>query len=148
MKRPSPAAGDERASSGSAETAAPARNFTLSAEQQVRAAAGGPPAYIRRKRAIEDLRESILCVLIEHCADARSRGADAAAVAGARAPARDVERLRELVAKHNRWYPIEANLPVHPRTGELIERTGEPWRPMDAPTLEELVREAVGCKVR
>ena len=69
MKRPSPAAGDERASSGSAETAAPARNFTLSAEQQVRAAAGGPPAYIRRKRAIEDLRESILRVLIEHCAD-------------------------------------------------------------------------------
>src|SRR5579871_5084676 len=91
VKRPSSPAGDERASSGSAETAAPARNFTLSAEQQVRAAAAGPPAYIRRKRAIEDLRESILRALIEHCADATSRGADAAAYAGARAPARDVE---------------------------------------------------------
>jgi hypothetical protein len=121
VKPPSPPAGD------SAETAAPARNFTVPVEQRLRAATGGLPAYIRRKRAIEDLREAILRGLAEDCASATSRG--------------EIERLRELVTRHNRWYPIEANLPMHPRTGELLERTGEPWRPMDLPTLEELLRE-------
>jgi hypothetical protein len=137
VKPPSPPAGD------SAETAAPARNFTVPVEQRLRAAAGGLPAYIRRKRAIEDLRETILRELAEHCASAMSCGADAVLHARAKAPVREIERLRELVARHNRWYPIEANLPIHPKTGELRERTGEPWRPMDVPTLEELVREAI-----
>jgi hypothetical protein len=139
VKPPSPLAGDR------AETAAPARNFTVPIEQRLRAAAGGLPACIRRKRAIEDLREAIVRELAEHCAIAMSRGADAVLYARAKAPAREIERLRELVARHNRWYPIEANLPVHLRTGELLERTGEPWRPMDVPTLEELIREASGA---
>jgi hypothetical protein len=130
---------------GRAETAAPARNFTVSFEQQLRAAAGGLPAYIRRKRAIEDLRETIVRGLAEPCASARSSGANAVLYARTKAPAREVERLRELVARHNRWYPIEANLPIDPRTGELLERTGEPWRPMDVPTLEDLLREASGA---
>jgi hypothetical protein len=134
VKRPTPTAG-----AAPAETAAPARNFALPVEQRLRAAAGGPPAYIRRKRAIEDLRESILRGLAENFAAAMSSGADAAAYARAQAPAREVQRLCELVAQHNRWYPIEANLPMHPRTGELLERTGEPWRPMDGPTLDELI---------
>jgi hypothetical protein len=137
VKPPSPHAGDAGAASSrraGAETAAPARNFTVSFEQRLRAATGGPPAYLRRKRAIEDLRESIVRGLAEHCASTTYSG--------------EIERLCELVARHNRWYPIEANLPVHPRTGELLERTGEPWRPMDVPTLEELVREAAGGAVR
>jgi hypothetical protein len=37
-----------------------------------------------------------------------------------KAPVREIERLRELVARHNRWYPIEANLPIHPRTGAFV----------------------------
>jgi hypothetical protein len=137
VKPPPPPAGD------SAETAAPARNFTVSVEQRLRAATGGLPAYIRRKRAIEDLRETILRELAEHCASAMSRGAEPVVYARTKAPVGEIERLRELVARHNRWYPIEANLPIHPRTGELRERTGEPWRPLDLPTLEELIREAV-----
>jgi hypothetical protein len=148
VKPPSPSAGAAPSASGTAETAAPARNFTVPVEQRLRVAAGGLPAYIRRKRAIEDLRESILRELAEHCAVATSRGMDPALHARTKAPARDIERLCDLVARHNRWYPIEANLPIHPRTGELVERTGEPWRPMHAPTLEELVREAVGGSVR
>jgi hypothetical protein len=151
VKPPTPQAGDAGAASGRharAETAAPARNFTVSFEQRLRAATGGPPAYLRRKRSIEDLRESIVRGLAEHCAHATSNGADAALYARTKAPAREIERLCELVARHNRWYPIEANLPVHPRTGELLERTGEPWRPMDVPTLEELIREAASRALR
>jgi hypothetical protein len=134
VKRPSPSAG-----AAPAETAAPARNFALPVEQRLRAAVGGPPAYIRRKRAIEDLRQGIVRELAGHCAAAMSCGADAALHARAQVPARKLERLRELVEQHNRWYPIEADLPMHPRTGQLLERTGEPWRPMDNPTLDGLV---------
>jgi hypothetical protein len=148
VKPPSAPVGDGDAASGSPETAAPARNFTVPIEQRLRAATGGLPAYIRRKRAIEDLRESIVRGLAEQCAVAMSRGENAALHARVKAPVREIERLGELVARHNGWYPIEANLPVHPRTGELVERTGEPWRPVVTPTLEELVREAVSGKVR
>ncbi len=49
------------------ETAAPAHNFTIATEERVRAIANGPPAYVRRKRAIEDLEEGLLRVLVEHC---------------------------------------------------------------------------------
>jgi hypothetical protein len=83
--------------------------------------------------------------LREHYAVAMARGADAAEYARAHAPAGDVERLRELVARHNRWYPIEANLPTHPRNGELLERTGQPWRPMEVPTLGHLIACARRC---
>jgi hypothetical protein len=63
--------------------------------------------------------------------------------ARAAAPRHALLRLDDLIARHNRWYPIEANLPMQPRTGELIDRTGEPWRPMRAPTLEELLARAL-----
>jgi hypothetical protein len=121
------------------ETAAPARNFTISVEQQVRAAAGGAPAYIRRRRAIEDLDASVARTVAERCAEATALGVDARVYVRERAPAKALERLAGLIERHNRWYPIEANLPMHPRTGELVERTGDPWRPMRVPTLDEFL---------
>jgi hypothetical protein len=125
------------------ETAAPARNFSISTEQRVSAIVGGPPAYVRRKRAIEDLERTVVRILAERCAEASARGIDRREHARDRAPTRAVERLRDLVARHNRWYPIEANLPMHPRTGEILDRTGEPWRPMRMPTLDDLLARAL-----
>jgi len=121
------------------ETLDPARNFTLTTEERVRAVAAGPPAYVRRRRAIEDLEEGIVRVLVERCREATAEGLDVREHARANAPMRALERLNDLVARHNRYYPIEANLPVHPRTGELVERTGEPWRPMDPRSIEALI---------
>ncbi len=106
------------------QTAAPQRNFTLPTEERVRALVGGPPAFVRRLRAIEDLEERIVQALIDD--------------AGA-AVTRDLERLDELVRRHNRYYPVEAELAMHPRTGEMLDRTGKPWRPMQPRTLRELV---------
>jgi hypothetical protein len=126
-----------------AETAAPARNFTVSTEDRVRAIVGGPPAYMRRKRAIEDLERTIVRLLAERCLEAAERGIDAPAYARANAPAQAVERLTDLVARHNRWYPIEANLPMHPRTGQILDRTGEAWRPMPAPSIDDLIESAM-----
>jgi len=128
------------------ETAVPARNFTLTTEDRVRAAAAGPPAYMRRLRNIEDLEEGIVRVLAELCEEARAEGqpGDAqAAHARAAAPKHAMKRLDDLITRHNRWYPIEANLPMQPRSGELIDRTGEPWRPMRAPSLDELLARAL-----
>jgi hypothetical protein len=128
---------------GPADTGAPARNFTLTTEVRVRAIANGPPAYARRKRAIEDLQEGIVRILCERCAEGVAQGTDPEAHARACAPVRALERLNDLVARHNRWYPIEANLPSHPRTGELLDRNREPWRPLLAITLDELLARAL-----
>jgi hypothetical protein len=128
------------------ETLDPARNFTLTTEDRVRAVAAGPPAYMRRRRAIEDLEEGIVRVLVSHCETAVAQGAgpeDLAAHAQSNAPLRALERLNDLIERHNRYYPIEANLPLHPRTGELMDRSGEPWRPMKRRSIEELVQLAL-----
>jgi hypothetical protein len=125
------------------ETAAPARNFSLTTEDSVRAAAAGPPAYMRRLRNIEDLVEGIVRVLVELCEEARASGEPEEAYVRQAAPRAALRKLDDLIARHNRWYPIEANLPMQPRTGELIDRTGAPWRPMHAPTLDDLLARAL-----
>jgi hypothetical protein len=128
------------------ETLSPARNFTLRTEDRVRAVAAGPPAFVRRLRAIEDLEEGIVRVLVERCRHALGAGtapAELAAHAQASAPMRAFDRLNDLVERHNRYYPIEANLPIQPRTGELMDRSGEPWRPMPRRSLDELVARAL-----
>jgi hypothetical protein len=113
------------------DTAAPARNFSLSIEDRIRAFAQGPLAYMRRLRTIEDLRER----LVRRFAAA---GDDAWTVDEMAA---DLARLNELIERHNRYYPIEANLPVDPRTGRLLER-GVPWRPLARVTFEDLAAAA------
>src|SRR5205814_783616 len=85
----------------------------------------GVPGHIRRRRRIEDLQSRLL-------------GAIAAAdapVAAAASPevTADLALLNDLIARHNRYYPIEANLPIDVRTRRLIDR-GAPWRP-PRPTL-------------
>jgi hypothetical protein len=140
------------------ETLAPQRNFTLTTEDRVRAVAAGPPAFIRRLRAMEDLEEGIVRVLVERCEEAlalqreltpESRAEPAGTLAALAAHAREgapvhaLERLNDLVDRHNRYYPVEANLAMHPRSGALIDRTGQPWEPMAPRTLEELITRAI-----
>jgi hypothetical protein len=101
---------------------------------------------MRRLRAIEDLEESLVSSLVDLCLEAWAAGEEERAYVGPRAarqltPA--LERLAELVDKHNRYYPIEANLGVSPRTGELVGKDGEPWRPLAAPSLDDLISRAL-----
>ncbi len=124
------------------ETLDPVRNFTLTTEERIRAVAAGPPAYMRRLRAIEDLEQGIVRVLAGLCEEARAAGLDEEAHARQAAPVHALARLDDLIARHNRWYPIEANLGMQPRTGELVDRTGAPWRPMRSRTLDELLARA------
>ncbi len=101
------------------------RNFTITTEERIRAIGLGAPPWARRLKRIEEL--SALVVKM--------------ATLGRRveAEARFVEVLK-LVDDHNRYYPIEANLPFDPITSRLIDH-GEPWKPLKKPTLEGLLAE-------
>jgi hypothetical protein len=130
---------DKRERAAADETLAPARNFTVTTEQRVRALAG-PPAYVRRRRDIEDFeRDAIDALRVAHGA-AEGTAPRARALRKAEVL---VARSNELIARHNRYYPSEANLPIHPRTGALLER-GVPWTPMPPMSLDELSKRAHG----
>ncbi|HEX8792816.1 MAG TPA: hypothetical protein VF765_17845 [Polyangiaceae bacterium] len=108
------------------ETAAPERNFTIATEERVRALVAGPPAFVRRLRVIEDLEAAIVRLL--------------ASGQHERQAAWLLERLNDLVSRHNRYYPVEANLAIDTRSGELVDRDGKRWKPMQARSLEDLRR--------
>ena len=107
------------------DTASPARNFTLTVGDRLRAMAQGPPAYMRRRRRIEDLEDRLVRLL--------------AAAVDPSSPdvVNTLAAVNDLIDRHNRYYPIEANLPIDPRTGKLLDR-GAPWRPLPFVTLEAL----------
>ncbi len=110
----------------SSDSSSPPRNFTITTAERVHAMAIGAPAWSRRLKRIEDLS----AILVAHARAGRRDEAEA----------RLVEILK-LVDAHNRYYPMEANLPFDPITSRLIDR-GEPWRPMPRPTIESLVAAA------
>lgn len=133
---------EEKAHEPSAvETFAPARNFTIPLAARVRAAAG-PPAYSVRRRRIEDLEAEMIAAMREALAGAE----DVASVRGALERHRGIERhlrqIEALVVAHNRYYPIEANLPIDPSSGALLER-GRRWEPLAAPSFEVLFARAL-----
>jgi hypothetical protein len=116
-----------------ADTLAPATNFKLSVEERLNAYVQGVPGHIRRRRQIEDVEARLLATLAE-------AEAPAAIVASAEIAA-ELARLNDLIARHNRYYPIEANLAIELRTGRLLER-GAPWRPLPAITASDLLARA------
>jgi hypothetical protein len=103
-------------------SADPARNFTLTMDQRVRAITIGVPAWAERKRTIEDTEERLVGKLLALHDKLAERGRSASEIERelARAAADfDLSRLNGLVAKHNRWYPVEANLPMN-RDGDYL----------------------------
>jgi hypothetical protein len=99
------------------------------------AAAGGPFSYMRRLRRIEDeigrhereLAEEWLALAAEAPRDFADRWRRAVA-------AHDFGGVNELIEKHNRHYPVEANLPMDPRSGDYALVRGRSYRlePLDA----------------
>jgi hypothetical protein len=109
-----------------------ARNFSLSLAERVRAQEG-LPAHIRRKREIEDRWEAALARLRAR----RHAGATEAQLR--RLAARiDLDRLNDLIDKHNRYYPIEANLPIDPRSGGSLEN-GRAFEKLPRVTVDRLL---------
>jgi hypothetical protein len=112
------------------DTASPPRNFTLTLEQRLQAYAQGPPGYMRRRRRIEDLEARLIQKL-----EGPHSFVD---VASSAEFVDELAALNDLIEKHNRYYPIEANLPIDVRTGRLMDR-GAPWRPLPFLTAADLL---------
>jgi len=111
-------------------SADPSRNFTLTVDERIRALTIGVPAWAARKRKIEDDEQRFVAELVElHDAlVARKKTVgdiDRALLAAA--AALNLAKLNELVSSHNRYYPIEANLPMDRRGNYLAY--GRVWRP-------------------
>ena len=119
------------------DTVAPPRNFTLSIEERLRAYAQGAPGYIRRRRRIEDLEARLIGKFA--AAEVPVAAAAAAEVVA------EIALLNDLIGKHNRYYPIEANLPIDVRSGRLMDR-GAPWRPLPSVTAAELIARAAATR--
>jgi hypothetical protein len=112
-----------------ADTAAPAHNFTITSEARIAALISGPPPFAVRQRRIEEIEEEVIAAL-RACERACSSSIPIAV-------ARRIEEANALIRDHNRFYPVERNLPIDPATGGLLEM-GEPWRPRLALTIDGL----------
>jgi len=107
------------------------RNF-LPLPDTYLAATRGPLAYMLRLREIEQrtaAHEERLAdawrVLVEDCGD------DGVAFArdwGATATAWSFFDVNDLIERHNRWYPIEARLPMDPKTGDYALVNGRSYQ--------------------
>jgi hypothetical protein len=105
------------------------RNFTADPGSYL-ASLGGPLPYMTRLREIAARVERHERELAERH---RELGGDAA---GWRRHAErvDFSEVNELIDTHNRWYPVEARLPMDPRTGDYALVNGERYsrRRLDA----------------
>jgi hypothetical protein len=106
------------------------RNFRPDADATIRALSG-PPLWMRRLRAIEeelqqselDLREA-WHALAEEAADASEfarRWEETAA-------GWSFAQVNELIDRHNRNFPVEARLPMDPKTRDFVKINGKPYR--------------------
>lgn len=111
-------------------------------------------AYMRRLRAIEDDEARHLRNLGEAWHALADEEHDDAAFALAwreLAAAWDFRRINELIAKHNAYYPVEARVPMSPRTGGYArswqrgDYTAE-WILERFPAVRALALEASGSK--
>jgi hypothetical protein len=99
------------------------RNFRAEPDNYL-ASLGGPLPYMRRLRQIEEETEqheaALAAAYAEHAGDPDG---------WRRVAARwDFTDVNELIEKHNRWYPIEARLPMDPRTRDYVKVGGRPYR--------------------
>jgi hypothetical protein len=105
------------------------RNFRAEADNYL-ASLGGPLPYMRRLRLIETETEAQL----ERLAAAYAEHADDPTGWRRVAGRWDFGAVNDLIERHNRWYPIEARLPMDPKTRDFVQVGGRPyWRePLDA----------------
>jgi hypothetical protein len=112
-------------------------NFRPRADSYL-AASRGPLAYMLRLHDIEARAAGHEAELVERWrALAEECDLDAerfAAAWRAAAAAVGFDEINDLVERHNRWYPIEARLPMDPRTGDFVLVNGRDYRlrPLDA----------------
>jgi hypothetical protein len=93
------------------------------------ASLGGPLPFMRRLRQIDDAIDALTTRLAEAYA-----GRTDAASWRRLAERWDFGEVNDLIERHNRWYPVEARLPMDPRTRDYVKIGGRSYRrePLDA----------------
>ncbi|MBX3217593.1 MAG: hypothetical protein KF850_36515 [Labilithrix sp.] len=137
------------ASPSALSSADPIRNFSLSVDERIRALTVGVPAWAARKRKIEDDEERFVAELVALRETLRAKALDAEAIDRALAGAAerfDLTKINELVRLHNRYYPVEANLPMDRLTGGYLVY-GRAWSPEEPYTPARLVAAARGAVI-
>ncbi|HEY8107226.1 MAG TPA: hypothetical protein VIC70_00870 [Gaiellaceae bacterium] len=112
------------------------RNFRPGADSAIRAL-GGPTAWMRRLRTIENELERHETELDERWREVAAEAPDADAFARAwQETARrwSFAQVNELIERHNRNFPAEARLPMDPRTRDFVKINGRSYirEPLDA----------------
>jgi hypothetical protein len=112
------------------------RNFRPSADQYL-AATRGPRPYMLRLREIETQTARLVERLTERRRELVDECGDDPRTFARRW--REVvsqvsfDEINDLIDRHNRWYPVESNLPMDPRTGDYALVRGRDYRltPLD-----------------
>ena len=105
------------------------RNFRPDAESAVRAL-GGPTAWMRRLRAIEDgidQHDRQLSEAWRTLAEELEDPAGFAAAWSELAGNWSFVEVNDLIERHNRNFPTEARLPMDPRTRDFVRLNGRPY---------------------
>jgi hypothetical protein len=105
------------------------RNFRPDADSLLRAL-GGPTAWMRRLRAIEDQlaeHERRLGEQWHALAAETDDPAEFAQLWRETAQRWSFAEVNELVARHNRNFPVEARLPMDPRTRDFVKINGQSY---------------------
>jgi hypothetical protein len=112
------------------------RNFRPDAESAVRAL-GGPLAWMRRLRAIEDgldQHERQLNAAYANLAQQVEDPAEFARLWRETAERWDFSEVNHFIERHNRYFPMEARLPMDPHTRDFVRVNGRRYErePLDA----------------
>lgn len=125
------------------------RNFTPDPAGYL-VSSGGPLPYMQRLKTIDELTQAHLRRLEEAWLALREECPGPAAFARRwreRVARWSFDEVNDLIARHNRWYPIESRLPMDPRTGDFVRVGGRSYRrrPLDAAwALERFPAEPTG----
>ena len=125
------------------------RHFRQEADSYI-ASMGGPLPYMVRLRTIHDEIEEherrLAAAWAEVAAECAGDAEEFARRWRRRAGRWSFAGLNELIERHNRWFPIEARLPMDPRTGDYALVGGKPYRrrPLDAAWILERVPPVLG----
>jgi len=107
------------------------RNFRPAVERYV-ASLGGPLPYMSRMRQIEletEDHERRLGAAWRELADTYAGDPVGFSARWLRVAERwRFDAVNDLIERHNRWYPIEARLPMDPRSGDFVLVGGRPYR--------------------
>jgi hypothetical protein len=105
------------------------RNFRPAAEGYL-ASLGGPRPYMLRLREIEAMIAQHELALEAERERLQSDVAPETLERAWRAVAErwSFDEVNDLIARHNRWYPVEASLPMDPRRGDFVLVNGRDYR--------------------